>query len=297
MSDYHIHLAPHRPMPEPVHFTADLVERYVEVAAARGISEIAITEHVYRCKEALPILGDFWDDPTIPAAIAGYSAGFVKAECNFRLDNYVTAVQTAKDRGLPVKMGMEVDFFPESIEGIMDLIDGYPFDVLIGSVHWVGGWAVDSAETQSEFDRRGLQAAYRQYAGVVEQMAELGTLDVIGHVDVPKRYGRALAAADGAIFQPVVEAAARTGMAVEINSKGWKKPIGEAYPSEWLLARFHAAGVPITLSSDAHYPSEAGWGIDQGAALARQVGYATHRRYDQRVGYDVPLPEYKEMLT
>ncbi len=204
MSDYHVHLAPHRAIPEPVNFTADLVEQYVEVAAGRGITEIAITEHVYRCKEALPVLGNFWDDPTIPADIAAYTAGFVQAECNFRLDNYVSAVMAAKDRGLPVKMGLEVDFFPESIEGVMDLIDGYPFDVLVGSVHWVGGWAVDSQETQSEFDRRGLLTAYEQYADVLRQMADVGTLDVIGHADVPKRYGRALPAENGDIFQPVV---------------------------------------------------------------------------------------------
>lgn len=294
MSDYHVHLAPHRAMPEPVNFTADLVEQYVEVAADRGISEIAITEHVYRCKEALPVLGNFWEDPTIPANIAAYTAGFVQAECNFRLDNYVGAVTAAKDRGLPVKMGLEVDFFPESIEGVMDLIDGYPFDVLVGSVHWVGGWAVDSTETQSEFDRRGLLTAYEQYAGVLRQMAEVGTMDVIGHADVPKRYGRALPAENGEIFQPVVEAAARSGMAVEINTKGLKKPIAEAYPSEWLLSRFYAAGVPVTLSSDAHIPSEAGWGIHRAVDLARSVGYSTHRRFDARTGYDVALPELKE---
>ncbi len=294
MSDYHVHLAPHRPMPEPVHFTADLIEEYVEVAATRGITEIAITEHVYRCKEALPVLGPFWEDPTIPSHIAAYTASFVQAECNFRLDNYVAAVVAAKDRGLPVKMGLEVDFFPESIEGVMDLIADYPFDVLIGSVHWVGGWAVDSLETQSEFDRRGLLAAYGDYADVLRKMVEVEKLDVIGHADVPKRYGRALPPEHGDIFQPVVEAAARTGMAVEINSKGWKKPIAEAYPSEWLLSRFHAAGVPVTLSSDAHLPSEAGWGIARAAAVARRVGYSTHRRFVERGGYDVALPELKE---
>jgi len=294
MSDYHVHLAPHQAMAEPVLFTADLVEQYVEVAASRGVGEIAITEHVYRCKEALPILGNFWDDPEIPTDIAAYTAGFVQAECNFRLDNYVEAVSAAKDRGLPVKMGLEVDFFPGSIEGIMDLIADYPFDVLIGSVHWIGGWAIDSEPTQSEFDRRGLVEAYRQYAGVVRQMAEVGTLDIIGHVDVPKRYGRALPAEHGDVFQPVVEAAARTGMAVEINSKGLTKPIAELYPSEWLLARFRAAGVPITLSSDAHRPADVGWGIDEAAKLARRVGYSTHRRFDARVGYDVALPDLKE---
>ncbi len=294
MSDYHLHLAPHQVMAEPVMFTADLVEEYVEAAALRGITEIAITEHVYRCKEALPILGEFWDDPTIPAGIAAYTAGFVQAECNFRLDNYVEAVMAAKDRGLPVKIGLEVDFFPESIEGIMDLIEGYPFDVLVGSVHWVGGWAVDSLQTQSEFDRRGLLEAYDQYASVVAQMAGLGSLDIIGHVDVPKRYGRSLPPEHGDIFQPVVEAAALTGMAVEINSKGLTKPIAEMYPSQWLLARFQAAGVPVTLSSDAHRPADAGWGIDRAAALARDAGYVTYRRFDARVGYDVALPELKE---
>ena len=277
-------------MQEPVHFGADLVEQYVVAAADRGVTEIAITEHIYRCKEARPILGDFWDDPTVPAEIAAVSADFVTAECNFRLDNYVEAVVAAKDRGLPVKLGLEVDFFPESIGGIMDLIAGYPFDVLIGSVHWVGGWAVDSADTQSEFARRGLEQAHRDYAKVATEMAEMGVLDIVGHVDVPKRFGNGLSADQAEIYQPIVEAVARSAMAVEINTKGLTKPVGEMYPSPWLLGRFHAAGVPITLSSDAHRPHEAGWAIDQAVAMAADAGYKTHRRYEQRVAYDVPLP-------
>lgn len=294
MSDYHVHMVPHGPSDDPAPFRRERVEAYVEAAARRGVTEIAITEHLYRLTESRPILGDFWDDPSIPSDIGAVSARFVQEECTFHLDEYVSAIVDAKDAGLPVKLGMEIDFFPESIEAVMGLIEGYPFDVLVGSVHWIGGWAVDSAETQSEFARRGFHQAHADYAAVVAEMAGSGLVDVIGHVDKSKEQGNGLAPSDGDIYQPIVDAAQRSGVAVEINSKGLKRDIAEAYPAPWLLDRFHAQNVPITLSSDGHRTDEVGWGIDQVADLARSAGYASHLRFDRRVSYDVPLPNNME---
>ena len=47
-------------------------------------------------------------------------------------------------------------------------------------------------------------------------------------------------------------------MAAELSSAGWRKPVGEQYPAEPLLARFAAHGVPFTTASDAHRPRARG---------------------------------------
>jgi len=50
----------------------------------------------------------------------------------------VTLAQRAKDEGLPVKVGLEVDYYADQMDVVSGLLAQYPFDVLIGSVHWLG---------------------------------------------------------------------------------------------------------------------------------------------------------------
>ena len=49
LTDYHLHLRPDEPdTPAERYFTAENVERYLEAAAAAGIEELGVSEHVYR---------------------------------------------------------------------------------------------------------------------------------------------------------------------------------------------------------------------------------------------------------
>ena len=145
MSDYHLHLFPHDPRPgspEPGVYPAGWIERYVEAAAARGVQEIGITEHFSRCVESVPILGRWWESDPSPVLRAEMDA-IMNSELNLSLDRYVEAIVDAKARGLPVKLGLEVDFEPGKEQQTLDLWAGYPFDFLIGSVHLGWHYAVD----------------------------------------------------------------------------------------------------------------------------------------------------------
>jgi len=53
-------------------------------------------------------------------------------------------------------------------------------------------------------------------------------------------------------YDRITEAALRSGMAAEVSSAGWRKPIGEEYPAPQLLKRLVDRGVPLTTASDAH---------------------------------------------
>jgi histidinol-phosphatase (PHP family) len=79
-------------------------------------------------------------------------------------------------------------------------------------------------------------------------------------------------------------------MAVEISSQGLLRPINEIYPAPAFLDLFHAAGVPITLGSDAHTPEEAAFGYDEIVAEARRAGYSEYLRFDARRRLPTPLP-------
>lgn len=293
MGDYHLHLHPHDPYegaPEPGEYPPGLIEAYVEVAAARGVSEVGFSEHLYRCVEAAPILGRFWDeDSTIPRAVADATGGFVPGEQNLSLEKYVDAVERARASGLPVLLGLEVDFFPDKLDALLELIDPYPWDYLIGSVHWVGGWAVDSSATQDEFERRGPVEAHDTYYRVLTELARSGAVDVLGHVDLTKKYGYRLPDEPIDWYRAVASAAATSGTAVEINTNGLRLPAAELYPSASFLAEFASAGVEIVVGSDAHRAADAARGFDAAIAAARAAGYRHRVRFSRRLASRVPL--------
>jgi histidinol-phosphatase (PHP family) len=291
MSDYHLHLHPHQPSdegPPPGEYPPGHIEAYVEAAAREGVGELGFTEHLYRCVESRDALGDWWEQEPDPR-LAAHTRGFVAEDRNLSLEAYVTAVEDAKGRGLPVLLGLEVDFFPESIGAVLDLLDPYPWDFLIGSVHWIGGWAIDSSAAGSEWENRSVERGYNQYFALETQLAASGAVDVLAHVDLPKKYGHRLPEEPVHHYEAVVAAAAASGTAVEVSSQGLRKPAAEVYPSPRFLSMFYEAGVPITLASDGHFPSEAAWGHDAVVGAARAAGYSKRLQFRRGVGELVPL--------
>lgn len=293
MSDSHLHLHPHEPSPgspPPGEYPDGYIESYVEAAASRGIHHLGFTEHLYRCVESAEALGPFWEwEPA--RDLAEHTARFVAGDRNLHLDRYVDAVLDAKDRGLPVALGLEVDFFPDTIHAVLELIDPYPWDFLIGSVHWIGGWSVDHSEVAFEYERRGIERVWSEYFALEALLAGSGAVDVLAHVDLPKKYGHRPEAEPIDLYRRVVEGAVASGTAVEISSQGLRNPAAEVYPSPVFLDMFASAGVPVTLASDGHRPDEAGLGAAEVVAAARRAGYRTHLRFDARRRTAVPLPE------
>lgn len=292
MGDYHVHLHPHGPYdgegPAPGQYPKDHIDAYVETALTNGAEEIAFTEHLYRCVESRGVLGSWWEnDPN--RALARATEAYVKSERVLSLERYVQAVVDAKDRGLPVLLGLEVDFFPETAEAVAEFLGRYPFDILIASTHWLGAWGVDLPSQRDEFDVRGTEQAYEAYFRVESQLAASGLFDVLAHADVVKKQGVRLAVPPLDLYEDLAIAAARGGTAVEVSTAGLHQPIGEMYPAPELLDRFFNHGVPITLASDAHRPEHCGRDRDRAIALARSVGYTERIAFKGRVGRMVPL--------
>ena len=292
MGDYHVHLHPHGPYsgvgPPPGEYPPGHLDAYVETALGRGADEVGFTEHLFRCVESADALGPFWEREPRPD-LAEQTAEFVAEERNLSLERYVEVVTDAQDRGLPVKLGLEVDFFEHSIDAVLDLLAPYPWDLLIGSIHWVGGWSIDHSAVEYEFARRGVAQAYEDYFAWETQLAASGTVDVLAHSDVVKKYGHRLPAVPLDLYRQVAREAAASGTAVEVSSAGLRKPIGEVYPAPEFLSVFHEEGVPITLASDAHYPTECAVDRDLAIEAARAAGYTQRLRFQRREAEVVPL--------
>ncbi len=288
MLDYHLHLWPHEQ--RDVEATVEQVVAYCERAAQAGVVEIALTEHLFRFVQARALLDDFWDDLP-PAGLRPGMAAYWDHHARADLDAYVAVVEAVKDEGLPVVLGLEIDYYPDRMDQVADLLAGYPFDVLLGSVHWLGTWRFDVLDeplTLAEWGARALDAVWDDYTRAMEELAASGVCDVLAHPDLIKVTGR-VPAFPGECYERIAEAAVASGMAAELSSAGWRKPVGEQYPAPDLLRRFVERGVPLTTASDAHRLPDVADRADDlrrllgGAGVDRLQGYRARKPYELAV--------------
>jgi histidinol-phosphatase (PHP family) len=286
--DYHLHLWPHSQ--SEAETTVEQVSAYCARAAAAGVTEIAVTEHLFRFTQAKDLLGGFWDDFPGDYLGAGMSA-YWDHHARVDLDDYVEVVQAVKAEGLPVVLGLEVDFYQGRMDQVARLLADYPFDVLLGSVHWLGAWrfdVLDEPETLAEWDVRHIDEVWEEYTRAMEELAASGACDVLAHPDLVKIAGRVPAVPDE-FYDRITEAAAESGMAAELSSAGWRKPLGEEYPAPPLLARFVDRGVPLTTASDAHALPDVADRVDDLRDLLARAGVPQLQGYRERRPYPVPV--------
>jgi histidinol-phosphatase (PHP family) len=283
--DAHIHLQPHGQKP-PVNRA--LLDRYVECARANGVDVIVITEHLFRFREAYALLDGWWDADPDPR-LAALSRAYWQDEVALSLPDYVHLIETAKADGLPVRLGLEMDWIAGRAEDLRGLLAPYAWDCVLGSVHQLGAFQIDHEDFIDEWDRRDVAAVWNEYAHSIENLAGARLVDVIAHPDLPKVFG--YRPADTAlVHRRIVAAAARGGVALEINTNGLRKPANEMYPHPAVVRAARAAGVAVTLGSDAHTPERIGAAFLEAAMLARSAGYDTYVTYDQRRPQAVALP-------
>lgn len=268
--DYHIHTT------RSGHAKGTM-EQYVQAAIAAGLGEMGFSDHLPLCRpEPTP-----W---TVP---------------HEELDAYIHDVLDlrAKYPQIPIRLGVEVDYLPGHVQATRDKLASLELDYVIGSVHYLpagaiqaataGGdvarpdfeWCVDHPAQVEEFKRHQLDEVFTAYLRLLEQLAASGFCQIIGHADLPKKFGHR---PTGDLREPygrTAQAFARHGVIVELNTAGLRKPAGEIYPNLEFLRVLRAADVPITLGSDSHAPEEVGAAFAQAIQLARQAGYDTLHRW------------------
>ena len=63
-------------------------------------------------------------------------------------------------------------------------------------------------------------------------------------------------------------------MVAEINAAGFRKPVGEQYPSINLLEMIAEKDIPITFGSDAHAKDQVGLNGEKCEQIARNLGFS-----------------------
>ncbi|MCR5030015.1 MAG: histidinol-phosphatase [Selenomonadaceae bacterium] len=272
--DYHMHF-------ERGSYDFDWVQGFFDAAARRGLDEIGISEHSHGFTDFEHF---YYDDLILDDSFIGsfQQKWLKKNKFKCPLDDYFTFMDELKKRGKPVKTGIEVCNFQDQ-EAVGKILDRYPFDYRIGSVHFLKGWAYDSSEIKAEWDKRPLQTIYEQYAEEAEHLCAGGHYDALGH-PFNIRLFKYLPDFDVTPYlERVAKAMKKADMVVDVNTgTRYRYPIGEISPYPDFMEIAADYGLPVITTSDAHEPEDCGAYIDEAIEYVKRFGYTKSVRFDRR---------------
>ena len=256
LADYHIHSR----------FSPDSraeIAQICEAAIARGLREIAVTDHVDSGPEDRP--GAF---PAI---------------------EYLAEIERCRARygdRLTIRAGLEIGephLFPEQTAAALA---AGAFDLVLGSAHYADG--MQPAWRPAYFDQP-LRAAYEAYFRQVLRLAEGGDWDVLGHLDLIKRDARKLGLPyDGPTpYAETIRAAlahvVERGKGIEINTSPLYRGQPEPCPALEILRWYRELGGEIlTFGSDAHTPDAVAAHFDVARDMALAAGFTRRARFAGR---------------
>jgi histidinol-phosphatase (PHP family) len=269
--DFHVHL-------EEGPFTIDWLRRFIEVGEKRGVVEIGFTEHGHRFKESVGLL-----------ASDGFRGSWTKGEATESIEDYIEIVQKAKDMGLPVKLGIELDYVPEFEEQIKEFAKSHPFDYVLGGIHWLGDFGFDHPDLIHEWDEKDVDEVYVEYLNTLLAAVKSGIYEAIAHPDVIKVFGHKARRDMSKYYDELAKAVKEMDICVEVSTAGLRKPVGELYPSPELMKYFKKYEVPIMISSDAHVPEDVGRDFDKALSFVKAFGYDKICYFDKRIRKSVKI--------
>jgi histidinol-phosphatase (PHP family) len=231
MHDYHIHTSLCK------HAEGEIAD-YIESAIEKGITEICFTDHI-----PMP---------------DGFDAEHRMAPGEF--EGYVEKIELirGKYRNIPILIGIEADYVEGYEDYLEKFLSGYPFDIVIMSVHFIKKWVDKQWVFSYEYTDQTLVHQYKDYFDAVVKGIQTGLFDVVGHLDLIKRPDRPVLHSNKRDVERALEAAAQAGMSLELNTSGLRKHVNELYPSLDIVEMAVEKGIPLVFSSDAHKPGQVG---------------------------------------
>lgn len=251
-------------LPLDTHLHTDLspdsdvpIDVYGAAAAARGLAELAITDHV-----------DFE-----PGAQAYDYTTYALRERSVR-----EAAERWAPHGVTIRFGVELTYDRSWEAEIRSHLARHTYDFTIGSVHSRVDSPYGSRRVAAWVGGRSLAEIVAPSFDEVVAGARTGLFDSFGHIDSVKRFlwphvTAEQLAAEPELYDPILVALIDSGTALEVNTSGLRHPVGETYPSAAIVARYHAmGGRRVTVGTDSHRANHFGVGLAEGYTYAAAAG-------------------------
>jgi histidinol-phosphatase (PHP family) len=213
------------------------MEMYL-AASENQLQYIGISEHVYQLQETRAQMGDF------------FLEGMV-----YSLEEYFQILQSLQEENLHVLRGVELDYLPELMPRVCQILKEYPFDYVIGAVHELDDWDIHTYRGKSDISPVQL---WLKYFDAQFDLLDRGCIQILAH---PLRLAvteKVIALGVEERLNDLVQRAVEMGVAIEINAKDI---ILAPSLVRGLMQACHRHKAMITTGTDAHYPEEIGRGI------------------------------------
>ena len=248
------------------HGTADVATMAAQARAA-GLAWFGLSEH-----SPLP---------------EGFSCALYTGDLAAEFPRYAVEVLRLREAtvepgaGPRILLGLELDWLPSRLGYMRELTAAWPFDYVLGSLHYLDGMSVGAvANWGAEVPREERFARFAAYFYEMASMAKSGLADVASHPDFIKLrafddFQAWLGAAESrAPLETAMAALAQSGTAMEVSAAGLRQSFAEPYPAPPIMRLAAEAGVDICFGSDAHRPADVARHFDRLAGYARSFGYA-----------------------
>ncbi len=249
-------------------------EDYAAVAQRRGLKGIVVTCH--------NPTNDGWS-PTVRMS-------------EDELDDYVALVERAREtwRGrVDVRVGIESDYVPGLEAWLEDLHGRADFNHVLGSVH------PHLKDYKERYFTGDFEAFRRTYFEHLAMAAETGLFDTIAHPDLVKAVEPAQWSYElfADAIRDCLDRIAATGTAMELNTSGLNKPIGEVYPGPEMLGEMQQRGIPVVMGADAHDPHRVSANFEDALELLANAGYTQVSFFLNRQRQDHPIDRVLDSLV
>jgi len=234
------------------HGEGDL-EEYVRTAIDKGLSEIGFSAHLPKVDTPDPYHAMLEEE--LPAYV-----------------EKVLGLKEKYSKSIKIKLGIEADYLEGYEKKTSALLSAYPFDYVIGSIHFLGDWHFTSRAGLVHYKSKDPDKAFPDYFRLLEKMIRTRLFDIAGHPDAIKREYFVPSIDLVPYYRMIADALIDTGMAAEVNTAGLRRGAGFLYPSREFLKVLVARNVPLTLGSDAHRPEDVGRDIGFAISILMDVG-------------------------
>lgn len=258
MIDYHLHT--HRCDHAP-----GAMEDYLSEAERKGLLEMGFADH-------------------FPLELPGFAPESPVTMRGGELADYLADVAGLREvASIAVRAGVEVDYLPGSERVTQELLAAYSFDCVIGSIHFLDRWDFTHPNYAARYQTMDIDTLYEQYFATVAALAQCGLFDIVGHLDVVKKLFLFPRRRWHNLLADTCRVLARNGLCVELNTAGWRAPVGEAYLSEAFPQECLKLHVPVTLGSDIHRPEDMGSGLARAILLLKNLGFREIATFGRRM--------------
>ena len=247
MVDGHIHI-------ERGEYTYEWINQFVNKAVEMQIDEIWLLEHCYRFKEFVPMYDSV-------CAYSDYVDTWFHREAGvLKLEDYLSLIKHIRNIQFPVKIkfGLEICYFKEFEDLVVELTKDKDFDFLLGSVHFVDDFAFD--HKAEHWDGINVDEIYHKYFETSISLAQSGIYDGIGHPDAIKLFGHKPSYSLTDYYDRLAKELSKNNMYAEHNSGVFRRCANTATlgMDEEMLKIIRNNNVKIITASDAHCPEDVG---------------------------------------